>query len=48
VQIGSRKGLLSYELGIFVVFVEEKWFWVEMASMDSILYFYGAIFHFNK
>jgi hypothetical protein len=32
-------------LEVFVVFVEEKWFWGEM---DSILYFYGAILCFNK
>ena len=36
------------ELGVLVVFVEEKWFWRKMVCVDCILCICGVIFLFNK
>jgi hypothetical protein len=43
VQIGFGKGLQPCEFGVFVVFIEEKWFWGEKPSLDITFYIYGAI-----
>jgi len=35
-------------LGVLVILVGKDRVWGEMVSMDSLLYFYGSLFNFDK
>jgi hypothetical protein len=40
------EGISSCPLGIYIIFVENMWFWGEMMeSLDRLLHFYCAVFH---
>jgi len=32
-------------LGVSFTFVDEMWLWGEMVRLDSVLHFYGVVFH---